>query len=82
MEDEIMRELHQVRAKIASEHDYDSQKVDAFYENLRFPGFTYGIPGRTFQTEEELNNHVDERNREFERRQAPKVATEGMRPPG
>ena len=78
MEDEIMRELHQVRAKIASEHAHDSQKVDAFYENLRFPGFTYGIPGRTFQTEEELNNHIDERNREFERRQALKVASDGM----
>ena len=60
LEDEIMRELHEIRATIASEHDNDSRKLDAFYENLRSPGFTYGIPGRTFQTEEELNNHIEE----------------------
>ena len=80
LEDETMRELHQVRAKIAREHDHDSQEVDSFYENLRFPGFTYGFPWRIFQTEEELNNYIDERNREFERRQALKVASDGMCP--
>ena len=77
-----MRELHEARAKIAREHDNDSQKLDAFYENLRIPGFTYGIPGRTFQTEEELKNHIDERNKAFERRQALRVASEGVCPPG
>ena len=75
-----MRELHRVRARIASEHGNDWQKLVAHYQNLRFPGFTYGIPGRTFQTEDELNNHIDERNREFERRQALK-ARSGDTPP-
>ena len=31
LEDEIMRELHEIRATIASEHDNDSRKLDAFY---------------------------------------------------
>lgn len=44
-------------------------------------GFTYGIPGRTFQTEGELVRYIDERNGEFERRKAQKVALDGMRPP-
>ena len=70
LEDEIMKELRQIRAQIASEHDHDPQKLDAFYQGLRFPGFTYGIPERTFQTEEELDQHIHETNREFERREA------------
>lgn len=81
LEDEVMKELHQIRANIFREHDNDHQKLNAFYQGLRFPGFTYGIPGRTFQTEEELDRHIDERNREFEHRQAQKVATDGMSPP-
>ena len=76
-----MKELHQIRAQIASEHDNDHQKLNAFYQGLRTPGFTYGIPGRTFQTEEELDRHIEESNRDFERRQAQKVATDGMSPP-
>ena len=82
LEDEIMRELHRVRAKIASEHGNDREKVDAYYKSLRSPGFTYGIPGRTFETEEELDNHIEERNREFQRRQSLKAASEGLCPPG
>ena len=81
LEDEIMKELRQIRAQIASEHDHDPQKLGAFYQGLRFPGFTYGIPGRTFQTEEELDQYIHETNREFERREARKVASDGMRPP-
>ena len=68
MEDEVMKELHDIRAKIAREHGSDSHKLDAYFENLRFPGFTYGIPGRIFQTEEELDEYIEERNREFERK--------------
>ena len=82
MEDEIMKELHRVRANILREHGNDHQKLNTFFEELRFPSFTYGIPGRTFQTEEELNNHIEEVNREFQRRQALKAASEGMCPPG
>ena len=75
MEDEVMKELHEIRANIAREHGGDSQKLDAYFENLRFPGFIYGIPGRTFQTEEELDQYIEERNRDFERRKA-QAATE------
>ena len=75
MEDKVMKELHEIRANIAREHGGDSQKLDAYFENLRFPGFTYGIPGRTFQTEEELDQYIEERNRDFERRKA-QAATE------
>lgn len=81
-EDELMEELHRVRAEIASERGSDMEKIMAYYKNRRLPVFTYGIPGRTFRTEEELNNHIEERNREFQRRQAPKAASEGMVPPG
>lgn len=80
LEDEIMKELHQIRAQIASEHDNDHQKLNAFYQGLRFPGFTYGIPGRTFQTEGELDRHIEESNREFERRKAQKVVSDEIRP--
>ena len=72
MEDEVMRELHEIRAKIVKEHGNDSQKLDAFFESLRYPGFTYGIPGRIFQTEDELDEYIEERNREFRRRKAEK----------
>ena len=75
MEDKVMKELHEIRANIAREHGGDSQKLDAYFENLRFPGFTYGIPGRTFQTEEELDQYIEERNGDFERRKA-QAATE------
>ena len=68
MEDEIRRELHEIRAKLVTEHGHDSQKLDDFFQSLRYPGFTYGIPGRTFQTEDELDEYIAERNREFERR--------------
>ena len=81
LEDEVMRELHEIRANIVSEHGHDSQKLDAFFESLRYPGFTYGIPGRTFQTEEELDEYIEERDREFERRMAEKDASDDMRPP-
>ena len=80
MEDEIMKELHDTRAKIAKRHGYDRQKVNTFYEGLRFPGFTYGIPGRTFQTDDELDEYIEERNKEYERRKAQKAASDGMRP--
>ena len=81
MDDEIMKELHDIRAEIAKEHDNDPQKINAFYESLRFPGFTYGIPGRTFQTEDELDEYIEERNKEYESRKARKAALDGMRPP-
>ncbi len=81
MEDEIMKELHDTRARIAKEHGGDRQKIHAYFQSLRFPGFTYGIPGRTFQTEEELDEYIEERNREYEHRKAQKVARDGMRPP-
>ena len=80
MEDEILREIHETRERIAKEHGYDRKKLDAFYESLRFPGFTYGTPGRIFHTEEELDEYIEERNREFESRQAGKVDFDGMRP--
>ena len=80
LEDEVMRELHEIRANIVSEHGHDSQKLDAFFESLRYPGFTYGIPGRTFQTEEELDEYIAEKNREFQRRMAEKDASDDMRP--
>ena len=69
LEYEVMKELHQIRAQIASEHDNDHQKLNAFYQGLRFPGFSYGIPVRTFQTEEELDRHINERNRDFKRQE-------------
>ena len=81
MEDEVMKELHEIRANIVSEHGHDNQKLDAFFEGLRFPGFTYGIPGRTFKTEEELDEYIDERNKAYERRKAQKFASDGMSPP-
>ena len=68
LEDEVMKELHDIRAKIFKEHGNDRKKLNAYYEGLRFPGFTYGIPGRTFQTEEELDEYIEERNRDFERK--------------
>ena len=80
-EDELMEELHRVRAEIASERGSDMEEIMAYYKNRRLPGFTYGIPGRTFQTEEELNSHIEERNREFQRKQALKANSEDMRPP-
>ena len=70
MEDELMRELHETRANIVREHGGDGHKLDTYFENLRFPGFTYGIPGRTFQTEGELDQHIEERNEEYKRRKA------------
>lgn len=82
MEDEIMRELHRVRAEIASEHGNDWQKLVAHYQNLSFPGFTYGIPGRIFRSEEERKAHIDERNRQFKRRQALKAVSDGKCPHG
>ena len=81
MEDEVMKELHDIRAEIAREHGNDREKVNTFYENLRFPGFTYGIPGRTFQTEEERDEYIEERNREYARRKARRAASDGMPPP-
>ena len=48
LEDDVMKELHQIRSQIASEHDDDHQKLNAYFQGLRTPGFTYGIPGRTF----------------------------------
>ena len=81
MEDEIMKELHDTRERIAREHGYDREKLDAFYEKLRFPGFTYGIPGRTFQSEEELDRHIEDRNREFERKRTQKAVSDSMPPP-
>ena len=80
LEDEVMKELHEVRAKLVSEHDNDHQKLNAYFQSLRFPGFTYGIPGRIFQTEEELDRHIEESNREFERRKAQKVVSDEIRP--
>ncbi len=79
MEDEILREIHETRERRAKEHGYDHQKLNAYYENLGFPGFTYGIPGRTFQTEEELDEYIAEKNREFQRRMAEKDPTDDMR---
>ena len=55
-----MKALIEIRANIVSEHSHNKQKLDAFFESLRFPGFTYGIPGRTFQTEEELDQYIEE----------------------
>ena len=81
MEDEVMRELREIREKIVGEHDNDNEKLDAYYEGLRFPGFTYGIPGRTFQSEEELDEYIEERNRAFERRKAQKDAPDGTPTP-
>ena len=81
MEDEILREIHETRERRAKEHGYDHKKLNAYYENLRYPGFTYGIPGRTFQTEEELDEYIAEKNREFRRRMAEKDASDDMRPP-
>ena len=81
MEDEVMKELHDIRAKIFKEHGCDRKKLHAYFQSLRFPGFTYGIPGRTFQTEEELDEYIEERNKEHERRKAQRVARDGMRPP-
>ena len=81
MEDEVMKELHDIRANIVREHGGDSQKLDAYFENLRFPGFTYGIPGRTFQTEEELDEYSEERNKAYERRKAQKVASDDIGSP-
>ena len=80
-EDEILREIHETRERIAKEHGYDLKKLDAYYESLRYPGFTYGISGRTFHTDEELDEYIEERNREFECRKIQKVALDGMRPP-
>ena len=80
MEDEVIKELHEIRANIVSEHSHDNQKLDAYFQSLRFPGFTYGIPGRTFKTEEELDEYIEERNKEYERRKAQKAASDGMRP--
>ena len=76
LEDEILREIHETRERRAKEHGYDQQKLNAYYENLRFPGFTYCIPGRIFQTEEELDEYIEEKNRDFERGKA-QSATEG-----
>ena len=76
LEDEVMREVHEARDKIAREHNYDVRAVGAHYENMTLQGFTYGIPGRTFKTEEELANHRAERNRKYERRKARRAATE------
>ena len=56
-------------------------RIDAFYESLRFPGFTYGIPGRIFQNEDELDEYLEERNKEYERRMTRKPASDDMRPP-
>ena len=81
MEDEVMKELHDIRAEIAREHGDDHQKIHAYFQSLRFPGFTYGIPGRTFQTEEELDEYIEERNREYQRRKAQRSASDGTRPP-
>ena len=81
MEDEILREIHEIREKIVREHGHDSDNLDDFFESLRFPGFKYGIPGRTFHTEGELDEYIDERNREFESRKARGVSLDGMRPP-
>ena len=76
MEDEIMREVHEARDKIAREHNYDSRAVSAHYVNMTLQGFTYGIPGRTFKTREELDNHRAERKRKSERRKARRAAAE------
>ena len=81
MEDEVMRELHEIRANIVSEHSHDDQRLDAFFESLRFQGFKYGIPGRTFHTEGELDEHIEKRNREFESGKARNVSLDGMRAP-
>ena len=43
---------------------------------MTLQGFTYGIPGRTFKTREELDNHRAERKRKSERRKARRAATE------
>ncbi|MCY4581144.1 MAG: hypothetical protein OXD31_19135 [Chloroflexi bacterium] len=80
MEDEVMRELREIRAEIVREHGGGRDKLYAYFESLRFPGFTYGVPGRTFQTEEELDEFMEERNREFERRQAQMVDLDDIRP--
>ena len=79
MEDEVMRELREIRAEMLREHGGDPDKLDAYFKSLRFPGFTYGIPGRTFQTEEELDEYMEERHREFERRQAQRVDPDDVR---
>ena len=71
-----MREVHEARDKIAREHNYDSRAVDAYYVNMTLQGFTYGIPGRTFKTAEELANHRAERKRKSERRKARRAAAE------
>ena len=76
-----MRELHEIRVNIVSEHDHDSKKLDALFESLRYPEFTYGILGRTFQTQKELDEYIEESDREFERRMAEKVASDGTRSP-
>ena len=81
MEDEVMKELHEIRANIVREHGGDMDKVDAYFQSLRFPGFTYGIPGRIFQTEEELDEYIEERNKEHKRRKAQRVSRDGVSPP-
>lgn len=81
LEDELTRELHEIRANIVREHGGDGCKLNTYFENLRFPGFTYGIPGRTFQNEDELDEYIEERNKEFKRRKAQKATRAGVRPP-
>ena len=76
-----MKELHEIRANIVREHGGDIDKLDAYYESLRFPGFTYGIPGRIFQTDDEIDEYVKEKNRDFERRRTQKAAADGECPP-
>ena len=71
-----MREVHEARDKIAREHNYDSRAVDAYYVNMTLQGFTYGIPGRTFKTEEELANYRAERRQKSQRRKARRAAAE------
>ena len=79
-DDEIMRELRRVRAEILKRHGGDHEKLNAYYKSVRFPGFTYGVPGRTFRSVEELDDYRKERDREFLRKRAERGRSDDAAP--
>ena len=58
-EDDTLKELRAIRDKMDKEYEADPETFEAKLQNMWTPGFTYGIPGRTFKNEEEWNAYIE-----------------------
>lgn len=64
----ILDEVREIKESIARENDYDTQRIAISTRQPWDPKKTYGVPGRIFATEAEMEQFVKEREEEYARR--------------